>query len=82
MMSRMSICLAVVLVFGAGTAHADMFTPVNKTGSLAYTPICAKTPTAATGLGASTKMQLAFTCRCCGWQNWGGHNVCVHQCCT
>jgi hypothetical protein len=83
-MSRMSICLAIVLAVSAGAAHAAKFTPVNQAGSLAYTPVCAKMSDAASeqNSGASMKMRLAFVCHCCAWQNWGGHNVCVHQCCN
>jgi hypothetical protein len=81
--SRLSICLAAVLVFGASTAYAIEYTPIHKAGSLAYTPVCARTSDTATEqkADASTKMRLAFHCRCCGWQNWNGHQVCVHQCC-
>jgi hypothetical protein len=81
---RVLTCLAPVLAFGASTAHAAEFTPVNMAGSLAYTPICSKTSEAVTKqhVGASTKTHLAFGCRCCGWENWNGHNVCVHQCCN
>jgi len=25
-------------------------------------------------------IRLAGACRCCGWENWEGHKVCVHQC--
>jgi hypothetical protein len=81
---RTLICVVPVLAFSAGAAHAEGFASVNKMGSPAYTPVCAKTPDAATGknAGASTKMRVAFVCSCCGWENWGGHNVCVHQCCN
>jgi hypothetical protein len=39
---RMLICLAPVLAFGASTARAEGFAPFNRTGSPAYTPVCAK----------------------------------------
>ena len=84
---RMLICVAAVLAFGAGTLRAEAFTPTGLAADApvvpAYTPVCPKTSSAATEQngGTSTKMRLAGACRCCGWQNWGGHNVCVHQCC-
>jgi hypothetical protein len=80
---RTLICLAPILAFGAGTAHAEPFAPIAKTGSAAFTSICPKTSGDATErtTGASTRTRVAFACRCCGWQNWGGHDVCVHQCC-
>jgi hypothetical protein len=83
MFLRMLICLAPVLAFGASTARAERFAPFNRTGSPAYTPVCAKTSGGATepNAGASTKIRLAGACRCCGWENWEGHKVCVHQCC-
>ena len=81
---RTLICLAPVLAFNAGAAHAEGFASVGKTGPLTYSPVCAKASDAAAAknAGASTKMRVAFVCSCCGWENWGGHNVCVHQCCN
>jgi hypothetical protein len=81
---RTFICLVPILAFAAGAARAEGFTPVNKTGSLAYTPVCAATFDAGAGQTprASAGMHVAFSCHCCGWENWGGHNVCVHQCCN
>jgi hypothetical protein len=81
---RMWVCLVPVLAFSASAAGAEGSAIVNKTGPLAYTPVCARTSGAVTeqNVGASTKMRLAFVCRCCGWQNWEGHKVCVHQCCN
>jgi hypothetical protein len=80
---RMLICLAPVLACGVSAARAGPFTPAHKAGSLAYTPICLRASDATEkSSGASTKMRLAFVCRCCGWENWNGHNVCVHQCCN
>lgn len=80
--SRLLICLAPVLLIGASTAHALQYTPIHKTGSLAYTPVCARTSDTATEQKAGpSNMRLALHCRCCGWENWNGHRVCVHQCC-
>jgi hypothetical protein len=81
---RLLICIAPVVVFGASAAQGIEFTPIHRTGLLAYTPVCARTSNTESeqNTDASTKMHLAFACRCCGWQDWGGHKVCVHQCCN
>jgi hypothetical protein len=65
---RVVICLAPVLAFCAGEARAEGGIPISKTGSLAYTPICAKLSGAATEQNVGVrKMRVAFACRCCGW---------------
>ena len=56
--SRLLICIAPVVAFGAGTAQGTEFTPIHATGLLAYTPVCARTSDTESGQNtdAATKM--------------------------
>jgi hypothetical protein len=81
---RIRIACLASLVF-AGAAQASTSPALSGANAASTTNVCstASRATAGGGLNASTAVCVAQFghCQCCGWENWNGHQVCVHQCC-
>ncbi len=84
--SRLRVaCLAALVFVGAATAQASTSPLLSGAKASPATNVCSTASNASAGLGLKESTAVCVAqfahCYCCGWQNWNGHQVCVHQCC-
>jgi hypothetical protein len=83
---RLIAFVVSLLLVGSGVAFASSCASVVKGQNPSFANFCSTQSGLASGQSfhTSTKMHLAQGghCYCCGWENWNGHRVCVHQCCN
>jgi hypothetical protein len=79
---RVISCVSSLLFLGTGASFASRWTPVGTTGNPSSAQFCPISSSSAKERSARTSTEFRVAgCYCCGWENWNGHQVCVHQCC-